>query len=437
MTAGTKRLRWVGGDMQVNRADAQEEYSDGSLFGDTVDWVNTLVGNGAPVVQGQSGVIAYLLWLAGGQEVVTGGVSAVQTIPAGTATAGTFTLAYTVAAGPSQGTWTTGPIAFNATAAAVLTALQGATGPAGTPNPLSLTGAVTAAGGPVSTTPVTLTFGGPLANMPVPLLVINTTGLTGTIGPVSTTTVGAGFQHVATPADTGGFYSTWVKSVGKTVVHRDQFNDCRIQSLRLEGSSASKLVKATLTWVSLDPGQGIAADPTKTDDGTKPLLYTEAQGTFTIDGAVFTGHSAFASTLSWGLVEYYGDGATGQDFTNTVAKATLDAATILLDAQGISRYNQQIYGTPTPAPTQKPMQVVPANGSYSCQFSRVNQYTGLVSESVKYEMPGVKWNPNLNIPANPAGGPVEFPMAGEMRKVAGQPPWRVTTVNPFDAAYNS
>ncbi len=438
MTTGTKRLRWVGGDLQTNRADGMEEWSDGTLFGDIVDFANTLVGNGAPVAQAQSGALAYIAWLAAGQEAVTGGTPAVETLTmTGAPTAGAFTLAYTVAAGPAQGAWTTAPIPFGATAAQVASALVAATGPAGIVNPLSLAGAIVAAGGPINTTPVTLTFSGPLANMPVPLLTANNTGLTGGTVTPTMTTVGAGFQHVCTPADTGGFYSTWVKSVGKTVIHRSQYNDCRIQSLRLEGSSASKILKMTPTFASLDPGQVVTADPTQPDDGTKPLLYTEAQGTFTIDGAIYRGHSAFASTVTWGLAEFYGDAVIPQDIINTRANATLDAATILLDAQGLSRYNQQIYGTPTPAAGAKPIQVTPPNGSYSNLFSRINPYTGLASESVKYEMPGVKWNPNLNIPANPAGGPVEFPMAGEFRKVAGQPPWRLTVVTPNDAAYSS
>jgi len=441
MTAATKRLRWVGGDLETVRADGMEDWSDGTLFGDAVDFANTLVGSGSPVAQAQSGVLAYIAWLAAGQEVVTGGTSAVQTITlTGAPTGGTFTLSYTVVAGPAQGTWTTAPIANTATAVQIVAALAAATGPAGVANPLSLASAVVGGGGPISTAAVTVTFGGPMANMPVPALTANPAGLTGGTTPtvtVAATTTGVGYQHVCTPADTGGFYSTWLKSVGKTVVHRSQYNDTRIASLRLEGSSASKILKLTPALMSLDPGQVVIADPTQADDGTKPLLYTEAQGTFTIDGAVYRGHSAFASTVTWGLAEFYGDMVTPQDIINTRASATLDAATILLDAQGLSRYNQQIYGTPTPAAGAKPIQVTPPNGSYSNLFSRINPYTGLISEAVKYEMPGVKWNPALTIPANPAGGPVEFPLAGAFRKVAGQPPWRLTVTTPTDSAYTA
>jgi hypothetical protein len=431
MTVGSKRLRWVGGDVQTNRADGNENWSDGTLFGDVVDFVNTLVGNGAPVAQGQSSIIAYLAWLAAGQETVTGGTNAVQTIPAGTATSGTFTLTYTIAAGPNQGAYVTSALPFNATAAAIATAVQGLA-------PIAAAGGtVTGGGGPVNTTPVTLTFSGGLAAQPIPLLTLQGGSLAGgTIGAPTSTTVGTPFQHVATPLDTGGFYSTWVKSVGKSTIHRNQFNDCRIQSLRLEASSASKVFKATPTFISLDPGQMLTADPSKVDDGLKPLIYTEGQGNFTIDGQVYTGHSAFAALFSWGLQEWYGDDVAPFDVVNQRATATLEGITIIIDAAGISRYNNQIYGTPSPAANAKPIKQTPFNGSYSALFSRVSPYTGLVSESCKVEFPGVKWSPDLNIPANPDGGAVELGLAGEFRKAAGQPPWRITTQNP-DAAYTA
>lgn len=425
MTTGVKSMRWVGGDIQTNRADGTEAYSDGTLFGDTVDFVNTLIGNGAPVVQGQPGVVAYLSYLASGQEAVTGGTNDVQTIPAGTATGGTFTI--------SMNGYTTAPLSWNATNTDISTALLAATNSAGQTLPA---GSVAVTGGPVNTTPVVVTFQGALGNQPVPLMTLDTTLLTGgTIGAVTHTTPGTGYQHVATPNDLGGFYSTWTKSVGKTVIHRNQFNDCRIQSLRLEGSSASKVLKATPTFISLDPGQIPAANPTKTDDGTRPFIYTEAMGTFTIDGQVYRGHSAFALECQWGLQEWYGDDVVPFDVINTRATVLLQGITIILDAQGLTRYNNQIYGVSNPPTNAKPLHSLPLNGGYSCQFNKVSQYTGLTSDSLKVEVPSVKWDPNLNIPANPAGGPVELAMAAEYRKAAGQPAYRITTVSSTDAAY--
>lgn len=436
-TTGTKRGRWVGGDLQTNRVDGEENWSDQTLFADTVDFANTLTGAGAPVLQGQSSLIAYLCWLSMGQETVTGGVSATVVLtPGGTITAGTFTITFTI----SGVAYTTAPITASATASAIATAVLAAI-------PQWPTGSVTGTGGPVTTGPVTLTFTGVLAAQPIPLPTLGTASLTGTSPTLTASSgvTGTPFQHVLTPADTGGFWYGVFKSVGKSVVARHQYNDCRTQSLRLEGSSASKVVKVTPTLISLDPGryQTAAADPTKLDDGLRPFIYTEAQGTFNIDGAVYSGQSAFAVMFTWGLNEYYGDDVVPFDLINNVATATLEGLTLLIDAAGLSRYNTQIYGTPTPTAGMAPLKGIPAMGSYSCLFTRTNPLTGLASESFKIEMYGVKWAPTLAIPANPAGGAVELSFTGGMRKTSGgqyagqtgNPPFKVTIQNPLDPAF--
>lgn len=426
MSVGTKRMRWISGDLQTNRADGTQGYSDDTLFGNTVDYVNTLIGNGTPAVQGQPGVAAYLLYLAGGQETVTGGTNAVQTIPASTATGGTFKL--------KLGDYETAAIAFDATAAAVQSALLAATNANGDTVPA---GTIAATGGPVNTTPTAVTFSGALGHQAVPLMTVDGTSLTGgTLGALTATTAGTGFTHVATPSDNGGFWSTWVKSVGKTVVHRSQFNDCRITQMDLEGSSANKVFQITPTFMSLDPGVLIDADPTQVDDAINPFIYTEASGTFTIDGNVFRGHSAFSLSLQWGLTEWYGDDVTAFDVVNTTATVQLNGITIILDAQGLAFYNNLIYGTPTPEANAKPKHDITGLGSYSCKFTKVNPVTGGEQHSLEVTIPSVKWSPDLAIPANPAGGPVEFALAAEFRKTTTDPAYTITTVT-SDAAYSS
>lgn len=103
--------------------------------------------------------------------VPSNGTTEVQTLTQG-ATGGTFTLTF-------KG-FTTAPIAWNATAAAIDTALENlpSIGPGG----------VICAGGPLNTTPVTVTFSGPLVKQDQPMLVVNNALLTGgTLVPTAST----------------------------------------------------------------------------------------------------------------------------------------------------------------------------------------------------------------------------------------------------------
>jgi hypothetical protein len=102
-----------------------------------------------------------------------GRTSEVQTIDLGAATAGTITIGF-------DGE-TTGAIAFNATAAAVQTALEGLSNV----DP----GDITVTGGPLPGT-ITLTFGGRYTGVDVPQVVVTPTGLTGGTVTVATTTAG-------------------------------------------------------------------------------------------------------------------------------------------------------------------------------------------------------------------------------------------------------
>lgn len=110
------------------------------------------------------------------------GVSEVQSIPSNGGSAGTFTISY-------RGE-VTAPIAYNAAAAAVQTALQ-ALSQIGTGN-------ATVTGGPANTTALVVTFAGTLANQPVDLLTVDKSGVTGAAGgqPTRTTAgVAAGLNY--------------------------------------------------------------------------------------------------------------------------------------------------------------------------------------------------------------------------------------------------
>lgn len=398
-TAAGMLFRKVGGNLNVNRDDSNENYSDGQRFSAASDFVNQILGNGAPVIQGQAAAIAYLSYLILGQETVTG----------------------------------TGP-----------------------------------------------------------------------------------YTHVATPNNAGSFWTTWWKRVGQSVVQRQQFNDCKLVSLRIEGSSASKVLHLTPTFVSLDAGVIYTTDPVVADVGTNPLLYTEAEGTFTIDGQVIRGHSSFAVVVNDAVTPWFGDAVTAHDVVYGQGTITIEGITLIVDQAGKDQYDRIIYGVTSPPVGTKPLKVVPAIGSYSFDINRGTGWTiattgtptggswiptvdgyaaaavaynatatalqtilantpsgaagvtvtggpgpgtpyvvtfvksGVVitinsagltggtsptttptstgsTEECKIELPGVRWSPDVAIAGNPDGGAVELPLSAGARPVVGQPQIRVTT----------
>lgn len=103
-------------------------------------------------------------------------VNEVQSVEVASATGGTFTLTF---AGQ-----TTAPIAFNATAAAVATALVALTNLA--------VGDVVGSGGPCGTAPVVLTFGAAYAGLNVPQITANGGALVGAGASVTTATTTPG-----------------------------------------------------------------------------------------------------------------------------------------------------------------------------------------------------------------------------------------------------
>lgn len=230
-------------------------------------------------------------------------------------------------------------------------------------------------------------------------------------------------KFVFQPGVTTGKWSTWWKRVGLSTIFREKFNDCKISSLRFEGSTANKVVKVIPNVMSLDPGETFAADPTPTIDTDDPFVWTEAKGKITIDGTVYNGSSQFAIVCDDALTAVYGDAANAYALVTGNAGITLDGITMILDDASLARYNTQIYGTATPAAGTKPIQNVPAIGSYTIEFVRG---TGDTKLSFKIEVFGVKWSPDVAIPPNPDGGAIELAFGGSMRKVAGQPAIKVT-----------
>jgi hypothetical protein len=69
--APAKRFKQVAGGFNVPRDDGSENYSDASQFTDTLDWINTLVGNGNPGVHCTPEEAGWLWWAMHGGETTT------------------------------------------------------------------------------------------------------------------------------------------------------------------------------------------------------------------------------------------------------------------------------------------------------------------------------------------------------------------------------
>lgn len=323
-TGAIKRFNMVAGDLLAARDDGSENFSDLDRFGDAVDFINTLVGQGNPALQATPNETAWLLYQFFGAE--------------------TFT-AKSVGVSPPS--------------------------------------------------------------------------------------------YVFQPGTTLGTWVTFWKRVGLTDIVRQKFVDCKLASLRLEGSTANKVVKVIPSIISLDPGHNKAADPTGTAvmPAQQPFLYTDGEAAFTIDGVVMRGASQFAIVIDDALAPYYGDGRVPKDVTPGNAQVTLEAITMVLDADSIAQYNKIVYGTATPAAGDKPRGALahdelPAVGSYECNLSKTKAADGtaLAADAIsrlKIEIPKVKWSPDLAVPPNPGGGPVEISLAGQMRRNTGGTPNKI------------
>lgn len=244
------------------------------------------------------------------------------------------------------------------------------------------------------------------------------------------------WKHVFTPQTSGGFFGTFWKRVGGSVVQRQKFNDCRMSQLVLEGSTGQKVVRISPTIFSLDPAEIFTTDPTgaglemPTD---APFLWTEGVGTFEVNGVVLRGSSQFTATWDEGLSPYYGDDVVAIDLVTGNANISL-GTTILVDSAGLGEYNKRIYGTATPAAGVKPLHVPEAVGSYKFKLTKANA-SGPVTPARTLELafPGVKWAPDLSIPPSPDGGAVELSLAGSTRKVGSEPMSKITIEAPKEA----
>lgn len=405
-TLADKLLRKVGGGMNAARSDGSENYSDGTRFGDAMDFVDTLMGDGSPVGQAQPGVVGFAAAMLLGSETVT-------------------------AAGPN-------------------------------------------------------------------------------------------FDHVATPGPGGNWLTAWKKVGAQVGPLRQKFGDCRIVSMRIEGSTANKVVKVTLQLLSLITGEIFTTDPVRVIDPDLPFLHTEGIGRYSIDGQVYSGQSSWAIVITDAATASYGDDVVPFDVGFGVATVTLEAITLSLDAAALARYYTQIYGVAAPVAGMRPLKSLPSPGSYTVDLRKGQSFTvtvtgvptggnftptvnltaaaavawnataaifqtsleGIVGKGkvtvtggpspttpfqvvfadagttltissaltggttptatpvdnghnrgLKIEVPSVHWSPDMSIEGNPDGGVTELPLSGQARTAVGQPTTRITTRSGDSAAY--
>jgi hypothetical protein len=237
------------------------------------------------------------------------------------------------------------------------------------------------------------------------------------------TAVSGVYPHTITPAGNSQWFTAW-KEVGSASGGgqiRQRFEDCKMTSLRFEMSSASKTAKLTPTFTSLKPGRVYDATnvPTATISADEPFLWTEATGTFKINGAgnlagasVIGTISGLAFTINDTVSPWYGDDIFPKDVTYGRGSINIEGLTVLVDTTGLALYNQIMYGTSTPTLGQAPTSTIPATGAFEFTLSRGATTT---ARSLKVQFPNVKWTSDLAIAGNVDGGAVELALGAETR----------------------
>jgi hypothetical protein len=274
--------------------------------------------------------------------------------------------------------------------------------------------AVTCAGGPLNTTPITITFNGVtgLGTAAKPFYLYKTADTTSPAVTVTNTTPGVRGKHTFTPQSTQGFWTTFVRSVGTSVVQRHSMVDCLIGGFTIESSQAQKDMRITPNLLSLNPYKIVASDPAAalpTGADARPFFYTEAQNSITLgtgaSTAVINGASAVSLTVSEDRSPAYGDDVVPYDFavgTPTVAVSV----TFIFDAVGLGRWNELVYGTASPATGATPLKGIPSPGSLTGDWTQKSPAPdGTVfstGNEFKATLPSLNWD----VPPAPAPLPV-------------------------------
>lgn len=240
-------------------------------------------------------------------------------------------------------------------------------------------------------------------------------------------------DHKFEPGLQMGFWSTWWKKQGLTLIQRHKYNQCLIGQIQMEMSTANKAIRISPEVISLDPAENITADPTwpTMPVADSVMLFTEASGTFKVDTVTIRGTSQCTVVLNQALEPTWTDDVVPQEIQRGTPTASI-ACTILPDADGLAQWNKYLYGTATPTAGAKPTRTLPALGSY--EFTAKKGVGASLTGMNKFVAAGVRWNmPDWPAP-NPDGGAATLALAGTIEPVTGQPLWS-HTITCLDPAF--
>ncbi|HEU4657900.1 MAG TPA: hypothetical protein VFR97_10255 [Capillimicrobium sp.] len=319
LAAAAVRLLWLTGNLEINREQATDNFSDLGKFGGTIDAITRLSGGGTPAIAATPEEFARLLWIFHGGETT-----------------------------------------------------QAVAGP-----------------------------------------------------PAKT-------KHIFKPLPGSGFWVDFWKHLGETDKQLEQYLLSKISQVVIDLSTANAGGRITPTIVSLDPAVTYAADPADGMPVKGPFKYQEGEGAFKLDGVVHRGLTQLTLTLNEDLQVVPGDGVAPLDLQPANPSATI-GFTLQLNAQGLARFFEQVYGTPTPAAGTRPIGHLPPLVGYNALLKRRDDDGNLTGDEFEVDIPNIR----LQMPPAPApggGGTSELAFAGRLEPVPGQDLYTLS-VTCDDAAY--
>lgn len=391
--------RWVAGDVSVARDDSSENYLDGEQFANAADFVNTIVGNGNPTFQAQAAFTAFCAYLLCGQETVTQPVTGVYEHVATPATAGGFWHSARKKVGQ-----TVGPIRheFNDGKMASLRLEASSAARVAKVTPTSVF--VSNAGKIFAVDP------GAALDTVEPLLHHEAAGQYKIDQGDGTLAVFRGLASFA--AQINNNFTPWY---GDDVVPFDLV--AGLGNIVLEGVSI--LVDAQGLALYNYIMYGSTAPPV----GMKPRTILPPFGAF--DGYLKRGS---INTITGTPAGNWTITFNGQTTANIAAAATAAAIQSAIEAlANVEPGDITVTGGPLPTPVVFKHLSLPNILITTTPAAPPTVTDNGCIAGIRLELPNIKWNPDLAIPANPDGGATELGLGAEVRKVAPDPFFRITT----------